>query len=169
MPQHSAHDPRSADFIADLAQCAQRLMSRIDRCYELEDHDQALRLEQDLEQRLWFLEHHLGALAEDEELEEGDDAREGEAGVEEQFVAVAYIHTDPDHPDVSSSLRYVEPIQLEEHLHQVLLGACWSGMAPRDLAIPTGIELLPLAHDLARDRARLIGRYRACRRPRLAL
>ncbi|MCP3957435.1 MAG: hypothetical protein GY719_06250 [bacterium] len=167
MPQHSAYDPRSTVFVAELARLARRLMVRVDDCYERGDHEQALRLDEELERRLWFLEHHLWGLAEDEELEEADGAREGEAGVEEQFVAVAYGHLYPEHPDVCTSLRYAPAELLEEHLVDVLERACRPGMAPHGLSLTAPGELLGLAWELARERARLIARYRAMRRARL--
>ena len=131
------------------------LMQRIDEGYATGAGDAVLDLEEELERRLWSLEHSLEALDEDEELQVDDGDPDGEVGVEEQFVALWHEYTS----DRGSFAGLAEAS--EEHLRDVLECACLSGMAPRQLRLDSLPPLLPIARELAEDRQGLIARYRA--------
>ena len=130
------------------------LMDQIDECYATGAGGGVLDLEEELERRLWSLEHYLEALEEDEELQVDDGDPDGEAGVEEQFVALWHAYNSDRWSFIGSAEAG------EMHLRDVLEGACLPGMAPKRLrsALP---PLLPIAQELARDRQALIARYRA--------
>ena len=131
------------------------LMRRIDECYATGADGAVLDLEEELERRLWGLEHYLEALDEDEELQVDDGDPDGEVGVEEQFVALWHAYT-------SRCGSFAGLAQAsEEHLRDVLESACLSGMAPKDLRRNDLPPLLPIARELASDRQALIERYRA--------
>ncbi len=143
----------------------QALMRRIDECYALGGRngaasdaaalDQLLDLEQELERRLWILEHYLEALDEDEDLLADDGSPDGEVGVEEQFVALWHAY-------VSGSPSFGGDVQnCEMHLLDVLQGACLGGMSPGRLRVDSLPSLLPIARELALARQALIARYRA--------
>ncbi len=143
----------------------QALMRRIDECYALVGRsgaasdaaalDQLLDLEQELEKRLWILEHYLEALDEDEDLLADDGDPDGEVGVEEQFVALWHAYT-------SGGLSFRGDAQASEmHLLDVLQGACFGGMTPARLRLESLPPLLPIARELALARQALIARYRA--------
>ena len=136
-------------------QSLRTLMRRIDACYSTGACRQVLNLEQDLERRLWALEHHLAALDEDEELEVDDGDPDGEVGVEEQFVALWHAHSNGG-PSFAGDTE-----ASEGYLADVLESACLTGMAPRGLKRDALPPLLPIAAELARDRRALISRYRS--------
>lgn len=133
------------------------LMRRIDECYAggAVRGGELLDLEDELERRLWSLEHTLEALDEDEELPVDDGDPDGEVGVEEQFIALWHAYES----DLGSFAGRAE--ESEEHLRDVLESACLSGMAPKHLRSGHLPPLLPIARELARDRQALIARYRA--------
>ncbi|MCP3961627.1 MAG: hypothetical protein GY719_27620 [bacterium] len=131
------------------------LMQRIDEGYATGAADAVLDLEEELERRLWFLEHYLEALEEDEELQVDDGDPDAEVGVEEQFIALWHAFNS----DHGSFAGLAEASQ--EHLRDVLECACLRGMAPRHLRVDALPALLPIARELAEDRQALIARYRA--------
>ncbi len=131
------------------------LMQRIDQGYATGAADAVLDLEEELERRLWFLEHYLEALEEDEELQVDDGDPDAEVGVEEQFIALWYAFKS--HHGSFAGLAEAS----EEHLRDVLECACLSGMAPRHLRVESLPPLLPIARELAEDRQALMARYRA--------
>ena len=133
----------------------QALMRRIDECYATGAGAAVLDLEEELERRLWRLEHYLEALDEDEELDVDDGDPDGEVGVEEQFIALWHAYTA--HNGSFAGLTEAS----EEHLRDVLECACLSGMAPRHLRVGSLPALLPIARELAEDREALRARYRA--------
>ncbi len=131
------------------------LMRRIDECYSNGRSNGVLDLEEELERRLWSLEHYLEALDEDEELQVDDGDPDAEAGVEDQFIALWNGYRS-GYGSFGGLVR-----ESEGHLRDVLEGACMSGMAPKRLRIDSLPPLLPLARELAEDRRALIARYRA--------
>ena len=131
------------------------LMQRIDEGYATGAGDAVLDLEEELERRLWCLEHHLEALDEDEELPVDDGDPDAEVGVEEQFIALWHAFNS-----AHGSFAGLADAS-EEHLRDVLECACMSGMAPKQLRVDSLPPLLPIARQLAEDRQALITRYRA--------